>query len=191
MTDYKRLGKPAYTVKLMLPELKRTFLKYKKRCGNLIGNYFKLNRLHVGLKYLGYENKFTDRYMLKFVPELKIMAKKYLPLKLTIKGLGAFWSSPKWPQKQPVIFLRVIPNKKLNAFHKEIRACVRNKVDIFLLAEGRNYTPHCTLGLGRPEKIKELRKLVVQSRKDKPITIVAKRFAMRLKGGKTKYILKI
>ncbi|MBI4150921.1 hypothetical protein HY492_02235 [Candidatus Woesearchaeota archaeon] len=82
-------------------------------------------------------------------------------------------------------------NKQLRAFHNDVRKAVHGKVDTFLLAEGHNYHPHISLGNGRENKVKELRALVHASKKDKPITITARKMAMRLRKKSVHYVLKV
>ncbi|MBI4150920.1 hypothetical protein HY492_02230 [Candidatus Woesearchaeota archaeon] len=94
MTTYRTIDYPCQTVKLMLPELGPVFLKYKKKSKGLMQDYVTVPRIHLGLKYLGYQNKFTDAHMKKLIPELRRVARKHLPLKITMRGLGGFWSTP-------------------------------------------------------------------------------------------------
>jgi len=191
VTVYKRFDQPCYTVKLMLPELAGFFRKYRKQSSGLIADYVTIPRIHMGLKYLGFQKKFTDNYMKRLIPDLRRVAKKHLPLKITVKGLGAFWSSPRWPRRNPAIYLKVVVNKELRAFHSDVCNAVRTRVDTFSLAEGRNYHPHVSLGSGKNEKIKELKKLIARSRNAAPVTILAHRMAMRLSAKSVHYVLKV
>lgn len=77
---------------------------------------------------------------------------------------------------------------EIKEFHNALREILADKVDTFILAEGENYTPHITLGVGSESKIEILREIVDQSQFSSPLLFTAKKFAMRLKGGKTHII---
>ncbi len=148
----------------------------------------KLDSIHLGLKYMGYDKEYNDAYMLQFIPEIKEIAKKYLPLDLSVRGLAGFWSSQN-DNSNPIIFLKVLPNKKLQQLHDEIRAALSSRVDTFMLTEGTHYTPHITIGIGKPEFENKLKNIARKSQRDKQFDFVATKLAMRLKDDKIKLIL--
>ncbi|MFA5888064.1 MAG: 2'-5' RNA ligase family protein [Candidatus Nanoarchaeia archaeon] len=189
MAIHKKVEGISYTIKLLTPKLKGIGKHYQRLLDGLMENYIQFDSLHLGLKYMGYDKEYNDAYMMQFIPEIKTIAKKYLPLDLSVKGIAGFWSSPKWKCK-PVIFLKVLPNKKLQQLHDEIREALGSRVDTFVLTEGKHYTPHITIGIGKPEFEAKLKGIARKSQKDKQFDFVATKIAMRLNGDKLKVILK-
>ena len=187
MRKYKMIERASYTVKLLVPGLEAVGERYRSMLSGLLQKPTREHRLHLGLKYLGHEAEFDDGYMLQFVPELRKCAAAYLPLEGAIQGIEGFWNSPQLPSK-PIIFLRVLPNDKLQRFHNEIRLALENRVTTFSLAEGKYYTPHITIGTGKQEDEAKLKSRVNSTQNDNPIYFTAERFVMRLKGGRTRNI---
>jgi len=180
-----------YTVKLLVPELADISHKYQEKLKGLVEQQVPLEHVHLGLKYLGYDNDFNQEYILGLVPLLQEIAKKHLPLPITIKGLATFNDRPEWPSGPPIIFLNVLPNKQLQDLHNEICVALNNKTDTFELTQGDHYTPHITIACGSKEKEQEIKKIIEQTKNDQEVKIMAKRMGLRLPSEKSRCIFNV
>lgn len=176
-----------FTLKILCPEISDVFLRKQKKLEPYLEKIPPVEKIHIGLKYMAYETDYNDNYMIAIVPEIQKIVDQYLPIEIEITGLGGFWDESEWPSK-PVIFLKVKLTNKLKGFHNALRELLKNKVDVFILAEGANYTPHITLGVGNENQVEELKEIVYKSQFADPLIFTANKFAMRLKGGKTHII---
>ena len=188
MKIHDHVNGECYTLKILCPEVSKTFLKEQRRLENYFKKIFPIDKIHIGLKYIAYENDYSDDYMISLVPEIKKIVEKYMPMKIEVQGVGGFWDRPEWPSC-PIIFLRVKLTDELKEFHNNLRKLLKNKVDSFPSAEGNNYIPHITLGVGNEKQTKELKKIIEKSKFSESVSFIANKFAMRLKGGKIHHII--
>lgn len=186
MTIYNYVNGECFTLKILCPEISELFLSEQNKIEKYLIKKMPVEKIHIGLKYMAYENDYSDKHMMDLIPEIKKIAEKYLPMQMEIDELGGFWNKPEWPSK-PIIFLKVKLTKELKNFHNELRDCLKDKSDTFFFAEGKNYTPHITLGVGNEKYTKELIEIVKSPRVSTIFS--AKKLAMRLKGGKTHTII--
>ena len=96
------------------------------------------------------------------------MCKKFLPLKIQVKGItiGTKYS-------QVGVLLNFKPLIKIRKFHRELIKKMKNKLDIFKNMDGKNFNPHIVLGSGEktPENVRKLKEIARKSKKDKLINI--------------------
>lgn len=125
-------------------------------------------RMHITVKYLGYHKKYSNSQIKKLIPEIKEIAKEYLPLKIKVKGIRI-----ETKYKQAGVLLNYKTDKKAKKFHNEIIKKLGSKIDIFENMDGRNFGQHIVIGAGQKtsKNIRELRKIAKKSKKDKEITI--------------------
>ncbi|MFA4886812.1 MAG: 2'-5' RNA ligase family protein, partial [Candidatus Nanoarchaeia archaeon] len=124
MKVHKYVDGSCFTLKILCPEVKEVAQEQLKRLQGLVEKPMSLDKLHLGLKYLGYETDHEDEYIKSLIPEIKPIVKRYLPLEIEIEGVGAFYDTPEWPSKT-IIFLKVKENKRLRAFHDELRTSLK------------------------------------------------------------------
>ena len=184
MTMHNSVDGECFTLKILCPEISEVYLAEQKRLEKYLNKILPVDKIHLGLKYMAYETDYSDDYMKSLVPEIRKIVDQFLPTRIEIQGLGGFWNDQKWPSK-PIIFLKVKLTTELKEFHNALREFLKDKVDTFILAEGENYSPHITLGVGDENKSEELKEIVNKSQFTSTIVFTAKKFAMRLKDGKT------
>jgi 2'-5' RNA ligase len=151
-------------------------LKYKKEVSPYVDWFVKKNykypinfmRPHITLKYLGYHSKYSNRQIEKLIPELSEIARKYLPMKITIRGLSI---GTKY--ETAGILLNFKPKDKVRKFHQELIKTLKNKIDFFENMDLKNFEPHIVLGSGpkTKENLKRLREIEKKSRKDKKVEL--------------------
>ncbi|MBW3015773.1 2'-5' RNA ligase family protein [Candidatus Woesearchaeota archaeon] len=186
MALHRYVNGKCYTLKILCPEISNIFLREQKRLMPYLEKKVDVERIHIGLKYMAYEQDYNVDYIKALVPGIKKIVDVYLPMDIDIKGLGGFWDTEEWPTK-PVVYIAVKLSSRLKEFHGVLRDFLSDKVDTFTLAEGNNYTPHITLGTGLESKANELKMLVDNSNFSEHFTV--DKFGMRLLGGET-YIIR-
>lgn len=187
MAIHSHLTGSSYTVKILTPKFEPIARAYHNLLIGLLERTEKLENLHLGLKYLGYDTDYTEEYMETLIPELQDITRRYLPIRLTVQGIAGFWSTPDW-QCKPVIFLRVLQNKRLQELHEEIVEELGDRVDTFTFIEGRYYTPHITLGVGKQECESALKNIAESTQQDDKIECTVNKLAMRFPSVKNRLI---
>ena len=94
--------------------------------------------MHITIKYLGCQKDFEDRYMLSKAPELRRFCRIFLPIEITVSGIGA-----KRIKDKISIFLKFKPKEKLRKFHNAVSTI--EGIDHFLDIDGKNYDPHIAI----------------------------------------------
>jgi len=187
MTNYNHIGGNCFTLKILCPEIKEIFIKQQLELNPYLKKLASPEKIHLGLKYLGYEKNYTNEFMIGLIPDISKIVNRHLPMNLKLTGLGRFIDSPE-QMSSPVIFLKVKLTKELRELHNELNKILKERVDTFNFAEGEDYTPHITLGNGKEEFVSELKEIVGGSKFVNPVNFVVNKFAMRLKEGKTQII---
>jgi 2'-5' RNA ligase len=124
---------------------------------------------HITLKYLGYHSEHTNEEISKLAPEILQIIKKYLPIKIEVRGIevGSKYSNLG-------VLLRFRPSEKLKKLHEEIIQKLGDKIDLFKKMDGDNFEPH--IAIATAEKTKEnqkaLERIARKSCKDKEIELI-------------------
>lgn len=121
---------------------------------------------HITVKFLGHSSDYlTQETILQFIPDIYKIAKRFVPIGVYLKGIETFEYEE---GKSPVIFLKIMPNKKLNDFHQAICDELGDRIDLFPHADGVNFHPHITLSKKlRSKQKKKLDKIIHRSKKAK------------------------
>lgn len=187
---HKSVDGNCYTVKVLVPDLEDIAMRYQIGLKQYLHKKVSLKGLHVGLKYMGYDNDFEPSYIETLIPDIVNVGKGNLPIGIKVNGLGLFESTPEWPC-DPLLYMAVEPTENLWRMHKEVIQTLGERVDTFQLAEGDNYAPHITLGIVKKENLPEIRRIVQKSKKRPIVTTVATQLAMRFPDCRTKIIYEL
>ena len=117
---------------------------------------------HVSVKYLGYPGPgFPEEAAEELIPLIRSIAEPFLPVRIFIRGLDLFGTLADETQ---VVFLKVLPNEKLQALHDHLTQGLGDRIDQFPHADGHNFRPHVTLSLQiRPNRFPVLHRLINRS----------------------------
>ncbi|MHB9019674.1 MAG: hypothetical protein ACYC3G_02265 [Minisyncoccota bacterium] len=132
---------------------------------------------HISIKYLGYYKNYSRKYIIKLIPDIKEISKKFLPIKLNIKGVKIN-GVPKSDKLD--VFILIKRDKKIQALHNQIKRKLQNKIDHFTDWEGSLFLPHVTVLNANKSHINEIRKRLNGIRITKK-PIIAKRLALHIK----------
>ncbi len=156
-----------YTLAFRIPISERPFIRScQRKLNGLFHNFVPSENTHLTVKFLGHSKEFFDEdALIELIPEIARIAKKHIPLKIFVRGFDLFHYEE---GKSPVIFLKVMPNDKLMAFHNELIETLGKKIQTFDFADASNYQPHITLSknmlIGSERK---LSKVIYRSKKGK------------------------
>jgi len=163
-----------YGLMLMVDKKDYKFIKkYKKKLDPYIEFYVKPKMFndvapqHISLCYFSYPERYPREYIRKLIPKIIKIAKKYLPIKLKVKGLIGGWEL-NW--KFPVIMWNVIDFSKINKFHEKIINSLKNDIDHFN-DTGLEFEPHIGIALGKKESIEKLKTIVNATKNDEEFEI--------------------
>lgn len=184
MTEYDQVDRSCYTIKLLYPQLDKINKQYSSLFHGLLEKTVEPHKMHLGLKYIGLTDSYDEEYISKLIPGLKDLSADYLPLNISFKGLAAFTSTPEWPCN-PLIYLNIQPNKKLQKFHEAIVKHLKGKGDTFRLAEGKNYHPHISIGRAKPGTEEEIKKIIATTKNDREVHLISTLLGMRMGKNKT------
>jgi len=156
-----------------ISKYKKEILPYTKWFIKKRHSYPKSNSMvaHITIKYLMYHKRESNKDIRELIPELKEISKRYLPIKISVKGIKI---GTKY--KDIGILLNFKSNKKIKDFHKEVLDKLKGKIDIFQEMDGANFSPHIAIGAAEKTKsnLKVLREIAKESRKDKKVNLILK-----------------
>ena len=183
MTVYDRVREEPITIRLLLPDSVHGIIRmYQERIKPFVEEVNEIESAHLTVKYLGHETEYTDEYMESLIPEIREIARKYLPFTIQIHGLSMWELQVEGYEGQYVIFLDVIVNERLQEFHDEIVKRLGDRIDYFKLEDG-DYRPHISLTYsGRKENLEQLKRIVEESKNNPVFTVEANELVMRLTG---------
>jgi len=145
------------------------FLKmYKDKLDSNIKFYMKedffddIAPQHISVCYFSYPDKYPEEYVEKLVPKINEIIKKYLPLKVKVKGLLGGWEVG---IGVPAILWNITDFKEIEKMHKEIIETLKEDIEHFKDPE-MDFTPHIGIALGNEEKLEELKKIIEDSKED-------------------------
>lgn len=147
--------------------------KYKKQLDPYVRFYMKPKRFndiapqHISLCYFSYPEKYSEDYIKTLIPKIIEIAKKYMPVKVSIKGLQGGWELG-W--SFPVILWNIQDYSKLNRFHEEIINELKKAIEHFNDPEFK-IDLHIGIALIKEESIEDVKKLIEKSRKDNEFEI--------------------
>lgn len=153
-----------YTLAFRLPFSFRNYLASCQQKLTAICQSFEPPELaHLTVKFMGHASGYLDDdKIIELLPQIHRIAAKYLPLKIYLRGFDFF----KYEHNRiTVIFLKVLPNARLNALHHEL--CENfAEFDTFHHADKENYQPHITLSKDiKSDNVAQIMRLVSRSRK--------------------------
>lgn len=119
---------------------------------------------HMTVKFLGHSSDhLNDETIVDYLPKIHEIARKYIPISLYVRGFSTFNYEG---NRNSVIFLKVLPNKKLTLFHNEICEVFSGAFDFFPHADQENFEPHITISKSLyPNIHQKIEKAVSRSRK--------------------------
>ncbi|GAB4282687.1 MAG: hypothetical protein Kow0029_28400 [Candidatus Rifleibacteriota bacterium] len=154
-----------FTLAFRIPS---SFRRYISTCNRKIIGVCRslepLDTAHLTVKFLGHSSEFlNENTITNYIPKIFAISRKYVPLTLRIRGFSTFSYEEKG---STVIYLKVMPNEKLLAFHNEICESFKDAFISFPHAEGENFEPHITLSKNLlPNKEKQIERIVARSKK--------------------------
>jgi len=167
-----------YGLMVMVSIKDYTFLeRYKQSLDSHVKFYMKpdffddIAPQHISLCYFSYPDKYPEEYVAKLVPKINKILKKYLPMKLKVKGLLGGWDVG---IDAPAILWNVIDLKQSELLHKEILRVLKSDIDHFNDPE-MDFTPHIGIALGKIDSISVLKKIVNKSKSDNVIELTLDR----------------
>ena len=153
-----------YTLAFRVPLSFRGYLAVCQQKLTTICNSFEApEEAHLTVKFLGRASGYLDDDKItELFPQIHGIAAKSLPLKIYLRGFDVFRYEH---NRITVVFLKVLPNQWLNAFHHEL--CEQfAEFDFFKHADRENYQPHITLSKDLiPDNENQIMRLVSRSRK--------------------------
>ncbi|MBU1106827.1 MAG: 2'-5' RNA ligase family protein [Candidatus Riflebacteria bacterium] len=153
-----------YTLAFRVPSCFRGYLASCQQKLTTICNSFEPpENAHLTVKFMGHSSGYLDdEKIVELLPQIHRIASKYLPLKIYLRGFDVFRYEH---GRITVVFLKVMPNQRLNAFHHEL--CENfAEFETFSHADKENYQPHITLSKDlKPDNEKQIMRLVSRSHK--------------------------
>ncbi|PKL42056.1 MAG: hypothetical protein CVV41_16540 [Candidatus Riflebacteria bacterium HGW-Riflebacteria-1] len=153
-----------YTLAFRVPLSFRSYLSAcQQKLTTICKSFEEPESAHLTVKFLGRASGYLDDdKIIELLPQIHRIASKYLPLKIYLRGFDVF----KYEHNRiTVVFLKVLPNARLSAFHHEL--CEQfEEFDTFQHADKENYQPHITLSKDLiPDNEQQIMRLVSRSRK--------------------------
>ena len=127
---------------------------------------------HISICYFSYPEKYPKEYVQKLVPKINKIIKKYLPLKVKVKGLLGGWDVG---IGVPAILWNITDFEEINKMHDEIISSLKKDIEHFNDPE-MDFTPHIGVALGDDKKIEELKKIIQKSKQDSELTLTIDHF---------------
>lgn len=153
-----------YTLAFRLPAAFRDYFATCQRKLDAVCNSFEPPELgHLTVKFLGFSSEFlNDARIVELLPVIHEVTRKYLPLKIFVRGFDTFTYAQ---GRNKVIYLKVLPNPALNALHHEF--CDKfSEFEMFPHADKENFQPHITLSKDiLPDCHEQLNKILLRSKK--------------------------
>jgi len=163
-TPYRHLP---YTVAFLLPQdaLQLVTLQ-RRRLAGCCHRFDPTETLHLTIKYLGYPSeRFSEKAVKSFIPRISDLLRKFIPVRISIRGIDIFGDTDD-PERDPVIFLKVLDTDPLRQMHDILRRELGNSIEPFPHADGANFRPHITISkqIDR-RKLPMVRRLIYRSHK--------------------------
>ena len=117
---------------------------------------------HISVCYFSYHEKYPEEYVKKLVPKINETIKKYLPLKIKVRGLLGGWEAG---IGVPAILWNVTDFEEIKKLHKELISTLKKYINHFNDLE-MDFTPHIGIALGNDKKIEELKEIIKESKND-------------------------
>ncbi len=127
---------------------------------------------HISVCYFSYPEKYSEEYVKKLVPKINEIIKKYLPLKVKVKGLLGGWEVG---IGVPAILWNITEFDEIEKMHKEIMKALKEDIEHFNDPE-MDFTPHIGIALGNDEKIEELKKIIADTKNDSEFELTINNF---------------
>lgn len=173
---------PIYGVMAMIDKKDYKFVsKYKTQLSHHIQFYMKKEHFghiapqHISMCYFSYPKKYPKKFIKKLIPHIIEISRKYLPIKIKVKGLKGGWEvgmeSPTLAgHESPLIMWNITNFKEINLFHKnlikELKIHIKHFNDPDL-----EFTPHIGVALGKDSDLGNLKTIVKNSKKDDEIEL--------------------
>ncbi len=164
-----------YGLMAMVSKKDYIFLKmYKDRLDPNIKFYMKedffddIAPQHISICYFSYPEKYVE----KLIPKINEIIKKYLPLKVKVKGLLGGWEIG---IGVPAILWNITDFEEIKKIHEEIISALKGDITHFNDPE-MDFTPHVGIALGYDEKIEELKSIIKESKEDPEFELTIDRF---------------
>jgi 2'-5' RNA ligase len=154
--DYNHLNK----YKLKLDPYVKFYMK--EECFNDIAPQ------HISLCYFSYPEKYPKEVIKKLVPKINRIAKKFIPMKIKVKGLLGGWELG-WGF--PVIMWNIVDFGKINEFHKKLITSLKKDVEHFNDVD-LDFEPHIGIALGNDEFLPKLKEIVENSKSDSEFELI-------------------
>jgi 2'-5' RNA ligase len=108
-----------YTLAFRLPAAFRDyFATCRQKLAEVCNSFEPAELSHLTVKFLGFSSEFLDeKKIIELLPLLYEMTRKYLPLKIYVRGFDTFTYAS---GRSTVVYLKVLPNEKLSALHHEL-----------------------------------------------------------------------
>lgn len=132
-----------YTLAFRVPLSFRSYLTAcQQKLVSICDSFEAPENAHLTVKFLGHASGYLDdEKIVTLLPQIHRIATRYLPIKIYLRGFDVFRYEN---NRITVVFLKVLPNERLNAFHNEICETFA-EFDTFQHADKENYQPHITL----------------------------------------------
>lgn len=154
-----------FTLAFRVPHDFRKFISAcNRKLSEVCRSFEPIETAHITVKFLGHSSDhLNEDSIIDYLPAIYATAKKYLPLSIYVRGFSTFQYEK---NRNSVIFLKVMPNEKLNRFHQEICEVFSDAFDIFPHADQENFEPHLTLSKDLyPGKDQQIARLITRSHK--------------------------
>lgn len=161
-------SKLPFTLAFRLPsEALKLISCYHRKLNGLCERFDPIESAHLTVKYLGYSSpSFTEDDVFNLLPKISDISKKYIPLKIYIRGIDIFCHNEAEERVFYLVYLKVLPNPELERFHADVMSSLGSAIDAFPHADGPNFKPHITISKGVPQNnVDRIKKLIVRSRK--------------------------
>lgn len=163
ITDENSKNLP-YTLAFRMPlAFREYFCNCQKKLSNVCNGFEPYESAHMTMKFLGFSSDFlNDEKIIELLPTIYTIVSEYLPVKIYLRGFGTFSYAE---GRSTVVYLKVLPNERLNKLHNEL--CDRfAEFDIFPHADRENFLPHITLSKDiAPDRLEKLARIVCRSNK--------------------------
>lgn len=133
-----------FTLAFRVPlNFRRFIAACNRKLSEVCRSFEPVETAHITIKFLGHSSEhLNEETIINFIPYIHEIARQYLPISVFVRGFSTFSYEE---NRNSVIYLKILPNHRLENLHRDICQACSWAFDAFPHAELHNFEPHLTL----------------------------------------------
>lgn len=133
-----------FTLAFRVPLSFRKFISAcNRKLSEVCRSFEPIETAHITVKFLGHScDHLNEDTIVDYLPRIHEIAREFVPLKVFVRGFSTFQYET---GRKSVIYLRIMPNSRLEDFHHKVCDYFSDVFETFPHADQHNFEPHLTL----------------------------------------------